>query len=194
MGRPPRFTADGVLDAALEAVASHGTGATVSQVAEVLGTRPASVYYRFPTREHLMASLWVRCVHRFHEVYLRPLNASSDPLDALVAAAVTIPDYCRDHPAEAVGLTLYRHGALLADCPAGLEAEIATLNDAVFATLRDVSASAWPMGRDVALVRSAVQQLPYGLVRPYIGTREPVPAWLSDAVRAAARAMLTLPG
>ncbi len=46
--------------------------------------------------------------------------------------------------------------------------------------------------RRVDLVTIACQEGPYGLVRRYLRGPEPIPAWVDDAVRAAAAAILAL--
>ncbi len=99
------------------------------------------------------------------------------------------------HPSgSGPALTLYRQTTLLGECPGELRAQVATLNldlsravdvmiERRFGTLDD---------RLRLLTRAAIQETPYGLVRPYIGSAQDIPAWLTDAVAAAVPAMPAL--
>jgi AcrR family transcriptional regulator len=191
MARPAKFSHDDLLDAALAAVVAHGRDATVSDVCACVGAPVGSVYHRFPTREHLFVQLWLRSVRRFHVGLLRAA-ALDDPHEALTACALHIPRYCRAHPDEALALTLYRHQVLLTTAPQDLLAQVQTLNDPVVRELRRLCRLRY--GRTtphlLTVVRTAVQQCPYGLVRPHVGGR--VPTWLDDAVAVASSAILNL--
>jgi AcrR family transcriptional regulator len=191
MARPAKFTHDDVLDGALAAVAVHGPNATLGDVCAQIGAPVGSIYHRFPTREHLFVQLWLRAIRRFH-VGLLEAAAVEDPREALTASAVHIPRYCRDHPDEALALTLYRHQVLVTTAPADLAAEVRTVNDQVIAAMQQLCHRRYGRTTDhlLALVATAVQQCPYGLVRPHVGA--PVPAWLDEAVAAASTAILAL--
>ena len=193
MGRPARFTEEGILDAALSVAATRGKQATVDEVATSLDAHVGSVYYRYPSRESLFGALWVRSVRRFQTVFLAAL-AHPDPRTGLVEAAATIPDYCRAHPDEAVALTLYRHRALLAACPPELYEDVAGLNVELYAMLAQAAAGLGATDDDLPLITAATQQVPYGLVRPYLGTPGGIPDWATPAVRAATSAILDLIG
>ncbi|WP_288798240.1 TetR/AcrR family transcriptional regulator [uncultured Arsenicicoccus sp.] len=193
MARPAKFTADDLLDGALRAVAAHGASATVAQVAQDVGAPIGSIYHRFPSREHLFVALWLRSIRAFH-VGLLATRELDDPRDALLAQAVHVPRWCREHPDVAVAMTLYRQRELLAAPPAGLEEEVRTLNDDVWALGRAQAAGFYGR-RDEHLeqvMALAVRQCPYGLMRPFIGSRMPMPPWLDDACVAAAAAILDL--
>ncbi len=193
MGRPAKHSDESILDAALAVVAQRGTDATVEAVATHMGGLVGSVYYRFDSRDTLMIRLWLRSIRRFHVALLAALD-HEDAHEALTRAARCIPDYCRAHPDEARALTLYRHSELLAACPDQLREEVAALNTHVFGVVADVVRRRYDSD-DLALMmlaRTAVQQLPYGLVRPYIGENEPIPLWITDVAAAGAKAALDL--
>ena len=191
MARPAKFTRDQILDAAVAAISAHGTGATLGQVCELVGAPIGSVYHRFPTREHLFVQVWLRSIRRFHVGLLRAA-ATPDPEQALIACAVHIPRYCRRLPQEALAMTLYRQQVLVGTAPADLADEVRTVNDAVIASIRELCRRRYGQATAhlVELVRVAVQQCPYGLVRPHVGG--PVPGWLDDAVAASSAAILAL--
>lgn len=192
MARPAKFSAGELLDGARDAVLRYGLDVTVAQVSATVGAPSGSLYHRFPSRDHLMVSLWLRSVRRFHEGYL-VAAAEPDVHSALRACAVYIPRYCRAFPADARAMMLFRHSQLTLDAPASLRDEVTTVNDRVSVALRGLAnrrygAPARPA--QLALVRAAVNQAPYGLVRPYVGG--PVPEDLDDIVVGAAEGILAL--
>lgn len=192
MARPPKFTREELLDGARDAVMAHGLDATVTQVSNLVGAPTGSLYYRFASRDHLMVSLWLRSVRRFQEGYLVAASAP-DVREALQRCAAHIPRYCRDFPGDARAMMLFRHSELMVTAPEDLRAEVRTVNDEVWAVLRDLAARRYSAGGDAtraALVRTAVVQAPYGLVRPHVGG--PVPDELDQVVVAAAEGILAL--
>jgi len=191
MARPAKFSHDQILDAARAAVVRHGRAATIAHVADEIEVPVGSIYHRFASREELFVTLWLRAVRRFQAGVLAAA-ADGDPGAALAACAVHVSRYCREHPDEALALTLYRHRALVRSGPPALADQVRPLNDDVLALMADLTRRRY--GRVgphlLDLVRTAAQQCPYGLVRPYVGGE--VPAWLDGAVRAAAVAILAL--
>lgn len=193
MARPAKFTRDELLDAAAEAAASHWRDATIAHVAARIGAPVGSIYHRFGSRQELFAALWLRSVRRFHEGLLAAF-ARPDAQEAALAVAVHIPGFCRAHPLDAAAMTLYRQADLAERGPDALRQECARVNDAVEAeSLRLVERR---FGRvdefRIGLVRTACREGPYGLVRRYLRGPETIPAWLDDAVRASAAAILAL--
>jgi putative transcriptional regulator len=195
MGRPPKFTEDALLDAALTIVAQDGAAATTAAIATAAGAKPGSLYYRFPNREVLLLTLWVRSIRRFQAVFLAAARSSADPDEALVAAAVTIPRYCREHPGEAQALRLFRYKEVLRRldagegeltvCPAELREAVRGLNDEVYKMFSELTWRRFGTLDRLELVRLAVHQTAYGLVRPFLGPgSEPMPCWLDDMVAA----------
>jgi AcrR family transcriptional regulator len=191
MARPAKFTRDQIIDGALAAVAVHGKNATLGHVCAGLGAPVGSIYHRFPTREHLFVDLWLRSIRRFH-VGLLEAATTPDPGGALAACAVHIPRYCREHPGEALAMTLYRQRVLATEAPEELVEDVRTLNDAVQVAMRRLCSKRYGRVTDhrLILVGTAVQQCPYGLVRPYVGAA--VPPWLDDAVVVSSTAILAL--
>jgi AcrR family transcriptional regulator len=191
MARPSKFSHDQLLDAARAAIARHGTNTTIGQVSEEIGAPVGSIYHRFASREELFVSLWLRAIHRFH-VGLLAAAEIDDARQALAASAVHIPRYCREHPDEALAMTLYRQKVLVTTAPASLLADVRTVNDDVIAAMTALCARRYGTATDhrLILVAMAVQQCPYGLVRPHVGAD--VPLWLDDVVLASSLAILAL--
>ena len=191
MARPKKFSTDQILDGALAVVGRRWRAATIADVATEIGAPVGSIYHRFGSREALFVSLWLRSIRRFHVGFLDAAGGD-DAREAAVAAAVHIPRYCREHPTEALALSLYRWESLVEDGPAELTDQIRTVNDKIDAALQRLSVNRFGSEdrRHRELLATAVQACPYGLVRPYLGTD--VPDELDDIVAAAADAILRL--
>ena len=80
MARPAKFTDDEILDAALRQV-TDGAGATVAGIAAAVGAPTGSIYHRFPSRDVLLARLWLRTVAGFQDGLVAVL-ADQDPAEA----------------------------------------------------------------------------------------------------------------
>lgn len=191
MPRAPKFSDDDVLDAALACVGRSGREVSVQDVAAELEGPVGSIYHRFRSREELLVRLWLRSVRRF-QAGVFELDSGTDVADVLLDMAEYVPRYCRTHLAEARALTLYRQAALLADCPPGLEHDVATLNDELMTRTRDLTRRRFGTAdrAHLELVGVATRTLPYGLVRPYLGAD--VPKLIDRATRASAAAVLAL--
>lgn len=209
MARPRLFSDDAVLDAALTAVAEHGRGVGVADIARSLGAPTGSLYHRHPTREALLVALWARSVTRLHDT----IRAAADRRDAdgpavateaddlLAAMASAVVAHCRRHPADAVALTLFRHADAVRLAAPERQEQVSRVNDDVTALTLDLARARFgrltARRREIVLV--AVQHGPYALVRPYIPTRggspawaSALPAWLEEAAAASARAVVAL--
>ncbi len=203
VGRPSKFNEETLLDAALTVAARDGKAATTADIAAAVGARVGSLYYRFANREVLLLALWVRSIRRFQVDFLAAARSSGDPGEALTAAAVAIPRHCRERPGEARSLTLFRHEEVLARleagddelavCPDDLREAVRGLNDEVLAVMEELTRRRFGSLEPLDLVRVAVQQTTYGLVRPFLGVgADPMPAWLDDVVAAMVPAALAV--
>ena len=97
MAKRALYSRDDILSAAISAVGRRGHAATVADVTHELGAPSGSIYHRFPTRESLFASAWIRCVHRFHDTFAA-ITDVDDPLEAIVETGLLIPRFCREIP------------------------------------------------------------------------------------------------
>lgn len=101
MGRPPRHSADDLLDAAVGLFAASGARAvTMSAVARAAGAPSGSVYHRFADRPALLAGMWLRTVQRFHQDYFAILR-QDPPVEAAAAATAHVVRWCRANPEQA---------------------------------------------------------------------------------------------
>ena len=191
MTRPAQFDRDGILDAARTVVSRSGPGgATLKVLAHQLGAPTGSIYYRFPSRDALLATLWLETVECFQQAFLEATAESTTPASA---ARFTV-EWVRKHPQEARILILYRREELTGPVmPEPVVERARRLNTRVGRVLRDL-ARRW-LGRaspgNVDAVRLAVVEVPYAAVRSRLARNEPIPAHVSRLVGRAAAAIVS---
>ena len=110
MGRNARFTSDQILAAALGLLSERGPEAvTMSDISRRIGAPIGSLYHRFPSRDHLMARLWLDIVDSFQRGFLDILQKGDG-----LAAALYATHWVREHFNEARVLLLFRREDLVA--------------------------------------------------------------------------------
>lgn len=191
MARPAKFRTDDLLDAAAKAILEHGRDASVSEVGHIAGAPTGSIYHRFSSRTELFVGLWLRSVRRFQAGFMEACR-TPDARKAVLVAAGHIPRFCRDHPLDALGMTLFRQTALLPVAPESYREEVATLNDEINAVRSDLVRRRYGQvdERRTALLVTATHMCPYGLVRPYVGGD--IPDWIDEAATASTEAIAAL--
>ncbi|MCU1360917.1 MAG: TetR family transcriptional regulator [Ilumatobacteraceae bacterium] len=113
MPQPTLFTADTILDAALDVVADDGVGAlSMSSVARRLGAPNGSMYHRFPTCGAMAGSLWLRTQERFQADFFAGLD-HPDAMTAARRAAANVVAFSHDHRADALLMMRYRADDLM---------------------------------------------------------------------------------
>jgi AcrR family transcriptional regulator len=192
MGRPPKFTADAMLDAAADLLLDGGPSAlTAAGVARHLTAPSGSVYHRFGSRDELAAALWMRTVERFDADVVAILREPGDAVDVAVVAARSVITWSREHPIDAYVLTLFRREDLAGgEIGADLADRATSLGRRQAATIRELADR---LGLTPGEVSFAVAGIPMAAVRGPIERREPIPEWVPDVVERAVRAALTVP-
>lgn len=162
MPQPIKFSADVMLDAVRALVLDGGPAAASARaVCAATGASSGSVYHRFPRRDDLVATAWLRAQDRFLGVYLDALRAPGR--DAAIEAAVTVLSWSRDCPADAVLLLRYALADLLrGDISPALAARADVNQQALRDALHAVAEATGHRPRDVVL---AVADLPYTVIR-----------------------------
>ena len=180
-----------MLDAARDLLLEEGSrSATIEAIAGASGAPTGSIYHRFGSRDELIAKLWIRAVHRSQASFLAALERDS-PREAALAAALSIVDFCENHPADAQLLVGFRREDLISAVPEGpLADELAVLNRPLERALVQLARRLYGRRSRAALDRTllAVFDLPYGAARRHLiaGSRLPrgLRADLSSAVAA----------
>jgi AcrR family transcriptional regulator len=193
MGRPPRYDADSLLDAAVSLAAGQGPRAvTMSAVIESVGAPSGSLYHRFPNRPALLAALWLRTLERFQAGFLEAAGAEDGPVAALAAAAHTIEWSRTDH--EQARVLLYGAADFGHDEWPGPARKRLASRQAVVAEAIDALATKLELGGSDGLERTtlATVDVPLALVRRHLTAGKPVPAGAEQLIEPAVRALLSL--
>lgn len=109
MGRNARFSSEQILTAALGLLAENGPeGVTMSSISRQTGAPIGSIYHRFPSREMILARLWLDIVESFQEGFLEALAGTDGR-----AAALYTTRWVREHFNEGRVLLLVRREDLV---------------------------------------------------------------------------------
>src|SRR6266436_5320469 len=178
----PAFGRAAFLTAARDLVAQNGPAAvTVSSVTERLGAPSGSFYYRFPSRDILLAELWLATALAFQQRFVAAIKAG----DGLTAALHT-PVWVRAHLDDAcVFLLHHRDDFVQGAWPAALTARVAQQARRVDACYRrfarDVFGGA--NAEMLRLARFVLADVPKAAVSPHLRRREPPPLIVDDMIR-----------
>ncbi|NMO20767.1 TetR/AcrR family transcriptional regulator [Pyxidicoccus fallax] len=191
MPRPPRYDADVLLDAALELLVTQGARAvSAAAVARRAGVPSGSLYHRFPSRDALLAALWLRTVEAFQAEFGAHLRGS-EPLRAARQAAVSVLTWTRAHPEQAQLLLRFRLADLLDGAlPAEAKARARALRGAAEEGLR---AFAQRLGLPEERVRFALVHVPYAAARASLTRGEVPPTSVDGLVEETVDALLGRP-
>lgn len=196
MPRPQLHETDAMLDAARDLLISDGArSATVDAIARASGAPTGSIYHRFGSRDELVARLWMRAVYRSQAAFLAATQ-KEHPIEAAVAAASSILEFCDEHPLDARLLASFRYEDLVRAVPEGaLADELAELNAPVERAVGDLAHRLYGTRRRSALDRTllCVFDLPYGSVRRHLESGRPLPRGLADDLAEAVTSILKRP-
>ncbi|MEU7004222.1 TetR/AcrR family transcriptional regulator [Nonomuraea sp. NPDC046570] len=187
MGRPAKFDADQILDAAAAVAAEDGQGAvTVTAVAAHLGAPSGSIYHRYGSRDLLLAHLWIRTVRRFQEGFLEAVR-SPDPAEAVRRSAAHTVRWSTEHPDEARLLLRHHIDDLRLTWPQELGEELSRLNTASVQAMEQLATRCGH--DDLERIVFALVDIPLAAVRRHLTKGEPIP---HRAVRLAETAALAI--
>jgi AcrR family transcriptional regulator len=192
VARPARFGEDVILDAALQVVAEHGLrAATTDAVADRMGGHAGSIYYRFPTKDHVLAALWIRCA-RIGQASLFEALVHRDLDEALDAAVLHYPRWSRTNPAPARILAAYSREQLTRSWPDDLATALQNVDNDLAAAMTEFT-KRWYTDVTPARRRAmtfAVLDLPASAIRRYLLAGRTPPTSLDSSILAGARAAL----
>jgi AcrR family transcriptional regulator len=185
MARPARYSAQGILDAAASLAAACGpANTTLAAIAANLGAPTGSIYHRFPSKDRLLAELWLQTVDSFQHGFQAAL-ARPEPLTAGLQAALHTPRWVRANPRSARILLLHHRDDFVArDWPAELRArtlaQTRRSQRALHAfTRRALHSTSAPARRRIRL---ALVELPVASVLPHLRAEQPPPAILEQLI------------
>ncbi|MET9018942.1 TetR/AcrR family transcriptional regulator [Actinopolymorpha sp. NPDC004070] len=191
MGRPPRHDVDGLLDAAASLVADAGPRAvTVAAVARAAGAPSGSVYHRFPSRPALLAALWLRSLERFQAGFLVAVD-QDEPLASARSAARHVVAWSRANPADATILLYAAADFDATDWPDEDRERHRRGNRQVARAVGEIGRGLGRTSdRDKEVVRMAIVDLPYSVVRRHYRSGQRIPRHAEDLAAECAATLL----
>ena len=193
MGRPAQISQNGLIAAATLVAARLGPAATsIAAVSKAAGVPTGSIYHRLPSRDALLAEIWLTAAERFQTLLLERLATARTENDAIVCALMT-PRFARSDHAAAVVLNSHRREEFMRpEAPEEYRRQAVKLAaefregiaQAASQLLRDD-----PRGKEKIAV--ALIGIPLGAVRVFLPQAMPpveIDAVIEAAVRAALRA------
>ena len=176
MVRGSKFDPIEFVDAALTLLSEGGpTAVTMAAIARRSGAPTGSIYHRFPSRSAVVAAAWLRALTAFAD-RIEAALASASPSTALIA-------WSRSNPQEARALFLTEPAGLFDTAPpedlsAAIRAQEARIEAAFERRLDAAPAAGTPRAETFARLRFAVVDGPIALIRTYLQSNEPIPAFV----------------
>ena len=189
MGRIAHFDNDQFFDTALALLVEGGPAAvTVTGIAERLGAPVGSFYHRFPSRDVIVAGLWLRTAETFQKGFLELLAKG----DGAEAALYTVR-WARSHPEEGSLLLLHRQEELTWRAwPEEMKEQAAELAKALRAGLRQFTKKWFGYISRKAFDRVvfALADVPLAAVQRHLQAGRKLPKGLDELVRETSLAVL----
>ena len=164
MARPPKYSSEQILDAVVEVLRRHSPSeVTIAMVADGMHAPSGSIYHRFPSRDALVASAWLRIGERFRTDLAAALR-STDPIQGALAAVSLMLDWARRRPSEAGFFLLHaRSEFTTTEWPAPLARRATRLGNDLTDTTRSFAARI--PGVSPARARFALFDVPQAAIR-----------------------------
>lgn len=181
MGRKAYFRHEEFLDAAIQIIAKDGLGAlTIAALAKRVQAPVGSVYHRFPSRDALLAEVWLNIIEAFQSEFLAKLQEDG------LGATLSCLQWVRLHPSEARIMLLYRiHDLMAGQWPPDLQKRARRLDkdlhEAVSAFTKQQFGSATKENIDRVIF--AIYDAPIGIIRRYLRDNKVPPVSVNDLIR-----------
>jgi AcrR family transcriptional regulator len=177
MPRPQVYDRDAMLDAAEELAVAGGVKAvTIRAVADRGGISNGAIYHAFGSRGGLVGRAWVRAARRFLALQQQAVDAETEPIRAVIAAADTPAVFSEQYPSSARLILAIPRDELIGDAPADVQAELRALDTDLRDLLIRLSLTMFDRkdAASVAVIEDCVVGLPTGLMlrRPMPPTHE----------------------
>ena len=173
MPRPQLYDRDAMLDAAEDLAVDGGVKAvTIRAVADRAGISNGAIYHAFGSRGGLVGRAWVRAARRFLALQQQVVDAETEPIRAVIAAADAPAVFSEQYPASARLVLGTSREELIGDAPAEVQAELRSLDTDLRDLLIRLSLAMFDRkdAASVAVIEDCVVGLPTGLM-----LRRPIP-------------------
>lgn len=193
MGRRARYDKKQIMDSALELIAEGGPeAATIAAIAGGVGAPTGSLYYRYGSRELLLADLWLTVVEDFQGGMLGALASGPEPVQAGIGALLFISEWVRKHPSEARVLLLHRKEDFIdGEWPQQVRERAAAAGGALAEGIRNFTRRLY--GNASAESKRRVYfalDIAYGAVKRYVELGKAPPPEIDDMIKKACLAVL----
>jgi len=193
MGRPPKFTDEGILDAAAQIAATSGpAAATMAAIGGCIRAPNASIYHRFRSRDELLGKVWLGKAAVFQHNFVQAL-AHADATQAGLQAALSLPNSTRADFNGARILLLHRREDFLSGAwPAEMQEEARRLGAQVKQALSALTKRLYGTTAEAARRRTtfAVLDVPFAAVRRYVGANQVPPKEVDEFITTTYLAMV----
>lgn len=194
MGRPAKYDSATILRAASQIIANGGpAAATIAAISDAVGAPNGSIYHRFPTREHLLGQLWLETATSYQDAWADAAHGKADPVEAGLAAALSMPAKVRKDPLAAKVMLLHRREDFIAGgWPSELAEEAKRLIDQVKTETADLARRLFGKADRSAIHRTAFAtiDLPFAAVRRSVEQGSPLPSQTEDLIERAYRGLI----
>lgn len=193
MGRHARYDKKQIIESALGLIAEGGPeAATIAAIAGGLGAPTGSLYYRYGSRELLLADLWLTVVEDFQSGMLGALASGSAPVQAGINAALFTSEWVRGHPTEARVLLLRRkEDFITGDWPAEVRERALRAGDDFKHGIRDFTRRLYGNAAPEAKRRVCFMlDIAYGAVKRYVEQGKTPPPELDEMIVRACMAVI----
>jgi len=159
----------------------------LADVVAATGVSVGSLYYRYDSREGLLAQAFIDAVKSFQANFLEELHSGGD--DAGERGVMATARFCRAHPERARILVCCRKAELINDkTPQRYSEELEGLNRAAYAAIESFANQ---QGIAVEACMLGMVAYPLAAVRMYLPDRE-IPEKIDDFLVAAYRSAIEL--
>jgi len=180
MGRKARFKNEEFIDSAIQIIAEEGLDAlTIYELSTRVTAPVGSVYHRFPSRDALIAALWLHIIESFQSEWLKILQK-----DGLKAMLFCI-EWVRSHQNEAKVLLLYHIDDMTTgEWPEDMKERAQRLNiemqEGIAAFTKKHFGRVTKENIDRTLY--AIHDAPMGILRRYMRDNEMPPRYVADFI------------
>jgi AcrR family transcriptional regulator len=181
MGRKAYFRNEEFIDAAIQIIAEEGLGAlTIAGLSTRVTAPIGSVYHRFPSRDALVAELWLNIIESFQNEFLKILQ--EDGLQATLSCL----QWVRNHQSEARVMLLYHIDDLTTgEWPQDLQKRARRLEkelqEGITAFTKKQFGRVTKENMDRAIF--ALHDAPIGILRRYLHENKIPPQSVADLIR-----------
>jgi AcrR family transcriptional regulator len=181
MGRKAYFTNEEFIDSAVQIIAEEGLGSlTIAGLSTRMTAPIGSVYHRFPSRDALIAELWLNIIESFQNEWLKILETDG------LGATLFCLEWVRSHPNEARVMLLYRIDDLTSgEWPKDLQKRALRLARELREGIASFTKKQFGSVSKEYIDRTlfAIHDAPMGILRRYLHENEIPPKSITELIR-----------